>query len=61
MSATLAVAVLVVALACPAHMLWSHRRGHSGCCAPSPDRTTLQARQEQLAARMDELSRSTRA
>lgn len=50
MTTVFAALVLVAALACPAHMLWSMRRGKSaGCLPPGRDADAVGARQARLA------------
>jgi hypothetical protein len=56
---TVFVALVVVAvLACPAHMLWSLRRGKSaGCLAGRHGAEDLAARQARLAQRVAQVRR----
>jgi hypothetical protein len=60
MTTAIVIAAIVASLACPVHMLWQRRRGRAASCAPAgPDATkSIRTRQEQLAARIEELSRS---
>lgn len=58
MSAVLTFAAVVVALACPAHMLWRARHGHGAACVPSRERgEELRDRQARLAADVARLAR----
>jgi hypothetical protein len=60
-STLLALVLLVVALACPAHMLWLTRRGkQAACCVPAghDELGELRARQRALG---DELARRAEA
>jgi hypothetical protein len=58
MTAVLTFMAVVVALACPAHMLWRTRRGHGAACAPSRRRVEeLGDRQARLAEDVARLAR----
>jgi hypothetical protein len=49
----LVVVAAVLALACPAHMLWRMRRGRSPGCVPGGDAAeSLQRRQAELTERV---------
>jgi hypothetical protein len=55
----LAALVLVVALACPVHMWWRHRRGEHPSCVPAggaPDRDDLRARHLGLSQQLEALA-----
>lgn len=53
MTTGLAALVVVIALACPAHMLWRMRRGRPASCLPVPRAADeLRRRQAELAERI---------
>lgn len=60
MSTAVAIAVAVVALACPLHTLWRMRQGRRACCPPARGdaAATLRQRQRVLGARIESLDSS---
>ncbi len=55
MTTALLIVAVAVALACPLHMLWRHRRGQRAACSRGAHEPVaeLQARQQRLAAELE--------